>query len=54
MATAGGIRDDGVMDGGVMNGGILGGVRVLEMGGNVSAPFCAKLLADYGADVIKI
>ena len=34
--------------------GILDGIRVLEMGGHVSAPFCAKLLADYGADVIKI
>ena len=40
--------------GGIMDGGILDGVRVLEMGGNVSAPFCAKLLADYGADVVKI
>ncbi len=37
-----------------MMAGILEGVRVLEMGGNVSAPFCAKLLADYGADVIKV
>jgi crotonobetainyl-CoA:carnitine CoA-transferase CaiB-like acyl-CoA transferase len=34
--------------------GILDGIRVLEMGGHVSAPFCAKLFADYGADVIKI
>ncbi len=34
--------------------GILSGIRVLEMGGNVSAPFCSRLLADYGADVIKI
>lgn len=34
--------------------GILEGVRVLELGGHVSAPFCARLLADYGADVIKI
>ena len=32
----------------------LNGVRVLELGGHVSAPFCARLLADYGADVIKI
>ena len=34
--------------------GILEGIRVLEMGGDVSAPFCSRLLADYGADVIKI
>ena len=34
--------------------GILNGLRVLELGGHVSAPFCARLLADYGADVIKI
>ena len=34
--------------------GILNGIRVLELGGHVSAPFCAKLLADYGADVIKV
>ena len=34
--------------------GILDGVRALELGGHVSAPFCARLLADYGADVIKI
>ena len=32
----------------------LNAVRVLELGGHVSAPFCARLLADYGADVIKI
>ena len=32
----------------------LDGMRVLELGGYVSAPHCGKLLADYGADVIKI
>ena len=32
----------------------LDGVQVLELGGYVSASFCGKLLADYGADVIKI
>jgi len=32
----------------------LTGLRVLEVGTNVSAPFAAKLLADYGADVVKI
>ena len=33
---------------------LLNGVRVLELGGHTSAPFCARLLADYGADVIKV
>ena len=34
--------------------GILEGVRILDLGSHVSGPFCAKLLADYGADVIKV
>ena len=34
-------------------GGILDGVRVLELGDGIGASFCGKLLADYGADVIK-
>jgi crotonobetainyl-CoA:carnitine CoA-transferase CaiB-like acyl-CoA transferase len=33
---------------------ILGGLRVLEIGHFVAAPFAARLLADLGADVIKI
>jgi crotonobetainyl-CoA:carnitine CoA-transferase CaiB-like acyl-CoA transferase len=33
---------------------ILSGVRILEIGHFVAAPFCARLLADLGADVIKI
>jgi crotonobetainyl-CoA:carnitine CoA-transferase CaiB-like acyl-CoA transferase len=37
-----------------MPGGALEGIRVLELGEGVSAPFCAKLFADYGADVIKV
>jgi len=36
------------------NTGPLTGVTVVELGDAVSAPFCARLLADYGADVIKI
>jgi crotonobetainyl-CoA:carnitine CoA-transferase CaiB-like acyl-CoA transferase len=32
----------------------LEGVRVLEFGQIVTAPFCALLLADFGADVVKV
>ena len=32
----------------------LEGIRVVEWGEMVSAPFCAKLLAELGADVIKV
>ena len=34
--------------------GALEGTRVVELGQLVSAPYCAKLFADYGADVIKV
>ena len=33
---------------------MLNGIRVLELGGDTSAPFCGKLLAQYGAEVIKV
>ena len=32
----------------------LEGIRVIEWGEGISAPFCAKLLAEFGADVIKV
>jgi succinyl-CoA--D-citramalate CoA-transferase len=32
----------------------LAGVRVVEMGSFLAGPFCGQLLADYGAEVIKV
>jgi benzylsuccinate CoA-transferase BbsF subunit len=37
-----------------MRDGALAGIKVIELGQRVSAPYCAKLFADYGADVIKV
>ncbi|NLD54882.1 MAG: CoA transferase [Burkholderiaceae bacterium] len=34
--------------------GPLRGYRVLEMGSTVAGPFCGRLLADFGAEVIKV
>lgn len=34
--------------------GILPGVRVLDIGQGISGPYCAKILANMGAEVIKV
>ena len=34
--------------------GALDGLRVLEMGQLIAGPFCGQLMADHGAEVIKI
>ena len=34
--------------------GALAGIKILDFGQMVSAPCCAKLFSDYGADVIKV
>ena len=37
-----------------LDDGPLSGFRVLEMGSTVAGPFCGRLLADFGAEVIKV
>ena len=37
-----------------MSDGLLDGVKVVEYGHLVAAPYCGKLLADLGAEVIKV
>ena len=34
--------------------GVLSGVRVLDFGRYIAGPYCASLLAEFGADVIRI
>ena len=34
--------------------GPLAGVRVLELGSLIAGPYCAKTLADFGAEVVKV
>lgn len=41
-------------DGDASDPGVLAGVRVLDFGRFIAGPFCAALLADLGADVIRV
>ena len=34
--------------------GVLEGVKVLDLSEDLAGSFCARLLADYGADVLKL
>jgi crotonobetainyl-CoA:carnitine CoA-transferase CaiB-like acyl-CoA transferase len=42
------------MIGGNAMAGVLDGVRVLDFGRYIAGPYCASLLAEHGADVIRI
>jgi crotonobetainyl-CoA:carnitine CoA-transferase CaiB-like acyl-CoA transferase len=37
-----------------MMGGVFEGLKVLDLSEDIAGSFCARLLADYGADVLKI
>lgn len=38
----------------MLENGPLTGCKVLELGSTIAGPFCARLLADFGAEVIKV
>lgn len=48
------VNHESSTDDGHTDGTLLDGVRVLELGNFIAAPFASRLLADFGAEVIKI
>ncbi len=38
----------------LVNGSALEGIKVLDLGQMVAAPFCTSIMADMGAEVLKI
>ena len=40
--------------GGIVPVGLLEGVKVLDLSEDIAGSFCSRLLADYGADVLKL
>lgn len=48
------VYTDGILDTHLHMDGPLAGLRVLELGSTVAGPFCGRLLADFGAQVVKV